>query len=150
MNIVFLVHYFPPLNSTGARRVLAFAKYLHRAGHTIDIISTVKTNKDGILCEDIPSHCSLTEISWVKGKRSVINPSSDKVQSFGTERSKLGNVLVRIKRKLMKYSLREICYPQVHVPSCDGCLFQKTFCRIRKVDILLYDPLVRNNQAIHE
>lgn len=54
MHVAFIVHYFPPLNSTGARRVLAFAKYLHRFGHRISVVTTQKHTYDGYLTEALP------------------------------------------------------------------------------------------------
>src|SRR6202023_1748690 len=62
MKIVFFVHYFPPLNSTGARRVESFVKYLSRWGHEIVIVSTRKTMRDGPLTEQVPPHVRLYEI----------------------------------------------------------------------------------------
>lgn len=102
MNIVFLVHYFPPLNSTGARRILAFAKYLHRKGHLIHVISTPKTKRDGLLSETVPDFCNLVEVSWFKRKSATI---ADKVelQTEVVGRSKIGNILIKVKRKIMKY-----------------------------------------------
>lgn len=62
MKFVFFVHYFPPLNSTGARRVESFAKYLSRSGHEIVIVSTRKSMRDGPLTEQVPPHVRLYEI----------------------------------------------------------------------------------------
>ncbi len=62
MKVVFFVHYFPPLNSTGSRRVESFAKYLARSGHDIVIVSTRKTMRDGPLTEPIPAYVRLYEI----------------------------------------------------------------------------------------
>lgn len=62
MKLVFFVHYFPPLNSTGARRVESFAKYLSRRGHEIVIVSTRKSMRDGPLTEQVPPYVRLYEI----------------------------------------------------------------------------------------
>ncbi|HVW52325.1 MAG TPA: glycosyltransferase [Trinickia sp.] len=62
MKVVFFVHYFPPLNSTGSRRVESFAKYLARDGHEIVVISTRKTRRDGPLTETVPSYVRLYEL----------------------------------------------------------------------------------------
>lgn len=64
MKIVFFVHYFPPLNSTGARRVESLAKFLSRDGHEIVIVSTGKTLRDGPLTEPVPDYIRLFEINW--------------------------------------------------------------------------------------
>lgn len=62
MKVVFFVHYFPPLNSTGSRRVESFAKYLARDGHEVVIVSTSKSTRDGPLTEPVPKHVRLYEI----------------------------------------------------------------------------------------
>ena len=103
MNILFLVHYFPPLNSTGARRILAFSKYLDRSGHSIHIISTVKTKNDGLLSEEVPEYCNLTEVSWFKRKRSSEKNNDEALVSLVGNRSSLGTILVKIKRWMMSY-----------------------------------------------
>ena len=59
MKIVFIAHYFPPLNSSGARRINAFAKYLSKQGHKIIVITTRKTLRDGLLTESIPDYINL-------------------------------------------------------------------------------------------
>lgn len=100
MNIVFLVHYFPPLNSTGARRVLAFSKYLHRLGHRVTVLSTVKTKKDGALSESVPEECELIELAFFKKKTSI--PRS-KNEDAPKKRTLLGRLLTRFKRFMMTY-----------------------------------------------
>jgi glycosyltransferase involved in cell wall biosynthesis len=101
MKIVFLVHYFPPLNSTGARRVLSLCKYLSRVGYKIDVISTKKTNKDGILSEEIPTYCNLIELP---DKTIVSAKSNTQRKVYGkNKRSKLGEILIKLKRYLMNY-----------------------------------------------
>lgn len=62
MKVVFFVHYFPPLNSTGSRRVESFAKYLARDGHEIVVVSTRKTLRDGPLTEEVPPYVRLYEL----------------------------------------------------------------------------------------
>jgi glycosyltransferase involved in cell wall biosynthesis len=64
MKVVFFVHYFPPLNSTGSRRVESFAKYLARDGHDVVVVSTRKTLRDGPLTEPVPAYVRLYEIDW--------------------------------------------------------------------------------------
>lgn len=77
MKIVFFVHYFPPLNSTGARRVESFAKHLSRRGHEIVVVSTKKSVRDGPLTEQVPPYVRLYEIDW-SGR--LLNPGG--VQSY--------------------------------------------------------------------
>ena len=49
--IVFIVHYFPPVNSTGAKRVEALSKYFVREGRDVTVITTRKTGTDGSFTE---------------------------------------------------------------------------------------------------
>jgi glycosyltransferase involved in cell wall biosynthesis len=106
MRIVFLAHYFPPLNSTGARRVNAFAKYLAMAGHDVSIITTKKTSKDGVLSEEVPSYLRMFELNgFGKLTSSICAPLNQSGYLFqGTNRSLIGVLLLKIKRKVMKYA----------------------------------------------
>jgi glycosyltransferase involved in cell wall biosynthesis len=72
MNIVFIAHYFPPLNSTGARRVLAFSKYLSHFGHRVTVVTTRKYSHDGALTEPLPEYCQVIEVGRrARGKKKV-------------------------------------------------------------------------------
>ncbi|MBP5100090.1 glycosyltransferase [Pseudomonas protegens] len=62
MNIVFIVHYFPPVNSAGAKRVEAISKYLAAAGHTVTVITTKKTSADGDFSEPLPEKVKVLEL----------------------------------------------------------------------------------------
>jgi glycosyltransferase involved in cell wall biosynthesis len=62
MKIVFVVHYFPPINSSGIRRVLAITKYLARFGHEVSVITTVKKGFDGPPIEPMPDYCQVVQV----------------------------------------------------------------------------------------
>ncbi len=103
MKIVFLAHYFPPLNSSGARRVQSFANYLSSRGHEVVVISTKKTECDGLLTEAIPDDIQLLELNGF-GR---IGSSSVKISLQGgndmnQNRSTLGKSLLRLKRFVAK------------------------------------------------
>ena len=104
MKLVFLVHYFPPLNSSGARRINAFAKYLAAKGHKITVITTRKTERDGLLTEEAPSYLTLLELDgWGKlaSTDTSANPAAVKQPMVAT-RSQAGQLLLKIKRNVMK------------------------------------------------
>jgi glycosyltransferase involved in cell wall biosynthesis len=104
MKLVFLVHYFPPLNSSGARRVNAFAKYLAAKGHQITVITTRKTGRDGLLTEEVPAYLTLLELgSWGKlfTTEPISNASAANQRTVAT-RSLAGQLLLKIKRSVMK------------------------------------------------
>ena len=61
-HIVLLVHYFPPINSSGAKRMEAMAKYFARAGRTVTVLTSRKTAVDGAFVEAIPEGATVIEI----------------------------------------------------------------------------------------
>lgn len=63
MRFVFIAHYFPPVNSSGAKRVEALSKYLVAAGHEVAVITTSKTASDGAFTEEVPKGVKLIELS---------------------------------------------------------------------------------------
>lgn len=63
LRFVFLVHYFPPINSSGAKRVEAISKFLAQAGHDVTVITTTKRARDGEFTEAIPPGVRLIELS---------------------------------------------------------------------------------------
>ena len=104
LKIVFITHYFPPLNSSGARRINAFAKYLAAKGHQITVITTCKTGRDGLLTEEVPSYLTLLELGgW--GKLARTEPGANTTaanQRTVATRSLAGQLLLKIKRSVMK------------------------------------------------
>lgn len=101
MKVVFITHYFPPLNSSGARRVNSFAKYLSEWGHDVTVVTTKKTFRDGLLTESVPNYLKLMEINNIGqiDHTSVVDKFDSKIET----RSLLGRFLLRIKRFLMKF-----------------------------------------------
>lgn len=61
-NIVFIVHYFPPINSTGGKRVEALSKYFAREGRSVTVITTAKGAGDGPFSEAAPPGVRVLEI----------------------------------------------------------------------------------------
>lgn len=104
MKIVFIAHYFPPLNSSGARRINAFAKYFSEWGHEVTVITTKKTERDGLLTEQVPNYLHLMEINNIGQKSSsVITAQSVPSANRSIEtRSWLGRFLLKTKRTVMK------------------------------------------------
>jgi glycosyltransferase involved in cell wall biosynthesis len=62
MNIVFIVHYFPPINSTGGKRVEALSKYFARMGRHITVLTTCKSTSDGAFTEQPPTGVTVLEL----------------------------------------------------------------------------------------
>lgn len=63
MRIVIIAHYFPPINSSGAKRAESLSKYFTAAGHQVTVITTKKTGADGDFTEAIPSGVTLVELN---------------------------------------------------------------------------------------
>jgi len=105
LKIVFITHYFPPLNSSGARRLNAFAKYLNISGDEITVITTKKSTRDGLLTEPIPNYLRLIEINNIgRVTSSPLFDKSEKLNMFGLgSRSKFGYALQKIKRFIMNW-----------------------------------------------
>ncbi len=62
IRFVFLVHYYPPINSSGAKRVEAISKYLAAAGHHVTVATTQKRSEHGDFTEDVPAGVRLLEL----------------------------------------------------------------------------------------
>lgn len=63
-NIVIIVHYFPPINSSGAKRMEAMSKYFARAGRNVTVISTTKLPGQGEFSEPFPEGVEVIELNW--------------------------------------------------------------------------------------
>lgn len=99
MNIVFIAHYFPPLNSSGARRVLAFSKYLSHFGHRVTVLTTQKRNFDGSLTEPLPDYCKVIELG-----RHLTTPHESEINSELAAKGRpwLADILVEARRRLTR------------------------------------------------
>jgi glycosyltransferase involved in cell wall biosynthesis len=104
LKIVFITHYFPPLNSSGARRINSFAKYLAANGHQITVITTRKTGRDGLLTEEVPPYLWLLELGGAGNLVSTESSANTTAASQRTAatRSPAGNLLLKIKRAVMR------------------------------------------------
>ena len=84
-NIVFIVHYFPPINSTGGKRVEALSKYFARAGRSVTVITTAKTAADGAFTESAPHGVTVLEMDRLGRLASSVAPVGESgVEGSGT------------------------------------------------------------------
>ncbi|TCP75503.1 glycosyltransferase involved in cell wall biosynthesis [Pseudomonas putida] len=88
MNIVFIVHYFPPVNSSGAKRVEAISKYLAADGHDVTVITTRKTASDGGFTEVYPEGVRVLELDHF-GRMCASEESSGAFEPMYTEKPSL-------------------------------------------------------------
>ncbi|MGB3024315.1 glycosyltransferase [Paradevosia shaoguanensis] len=63
-NIVIIAHYFPPINSSGAKRMEAMSKYFAKAGRNVTVISTTKLAGQGEFSEPFPDGVEVIELNW--------------------------------------------------------------------------------------
>lgn len=95
MNITFVVHYFPPQNNSGIRRVLALCKYFHELGHNITVITTPKSGMEGYgVAEPIPNYINYYEC----GKKTNTH---NQIKTATSSHKKVGQYLKAIKHGLM-------------------------------------------------
>jgi glycosyltransferase involved in cell wall biosynthesis len=100
-HIVFLVHYFPPLNSSGAKRVEALSKYFARSGRQVTVITTVKRRSDGDFTEPTPPGVTVHHISPLGRIRTSIEAMQSTVND-GTPMARPG-VGRRVKNVIMRW-----------------------------------------------
>ena len=100
MKIAFIVHYFPPLNSSGARRVLAFSKYLGRFGHQVSVVTTRKHAYDGFLTEALPTGCRVVQLG--SGTAEGADAARDAPSPTAGGRSRLATRVLGVRRALMQ------------------------------------------------
>lgn len=79
-NIVILAHYFPPLNSSGARRMESMAKYFVREGREVSVITTRKIVPSSVFTELVPDGVRVFEIdAFGRCKPSIVTDGGDVV-----------------------------------------------------------------------
>ena len=94
-HIVFIVHYFPPINSTGGKRVEALSKYFARWGRTVSVVTTVKSGADGAFTESAPDGVTVLEMDRLGRLCSSVPPVARRAGPKGatprwTDRLKAG------------------------------------------------------------
>lgn len=62
MRIVLIAHYYPPINSSGAKRAESLSKYFTALGHGVTVITTRKRRSDGEFTEQVPKGVQLVEL----------------------------------------------------------------------------------------
>lgn len=64
MRIVLIAHYYPPINSSGAKRAESLSKYFTALGHEVTVLTTRKSRVDGEFTEPVPKGVRLIELDW--------------------------------------------------------------------------------------
>lgn len=97
MQIVLIAHYYPPINSAGAKRAESLSKYFTSFGHEVTVLTTRKSRADGAFTESVPLGVRLIELNWA-GREA----SSDKmVGDFEPRYSSAPSWMRRLKDRVM-------------------------------------------------
>lgn len=73
MRIVLIAHYYPPINSSGAKRAESLSKYFTAMGHDVTVITTRKRRSDGEFTEHVPKGVQLVELDGVGRERPSVD-----------------------------------------------------------------------------
>lgn len=100
-NIVLLVYYFPPINSSGAKRMEAMAKFFARAGRKVTVVTPTKSAADGEFTESVPEGVALYEIDALGRRRASKAPPAQTVPYRASRRG-------RIMRRIKDFTMRKL------------------------------------------
>lgn len=100
-NIVLFLHYFPPMNASGGKRMEAMSKYFSRAGRNVTVLTTPKSEADGCdLTETMPEGPTIYEINW-RGRLSKSRMPAPNATPYRQTRS--AKLLRRVKDVVMSW-----------------------------------------------
>lgn len=125
MRVVFLAHFFPPMNSTGARRVVAFASNLAACGHDVLVITTTKTAAHAPLTERYPEGVRVLELPRPSELEVGVSRSLSPLTWRQRLRRRLGRWMVAVGGQLVDREIRFVARllrdPRVghELSSCD-------------------------------
>jgi hypothetical protein len=91
-SIVLLVHYYPPINSSGAKRMEALSKYAARWGRRVTVVATRKSSADGVFTESVPDGVDLIEIDALGRVRPSERPVEVDVDARSTSPGLAGRI----------------------------------------------------------
>lgn len=101
-SIVFLVHYFPPLNSAGGKRIEALSKYFVRAGRTVTVLTTAKRAPESAFSERLPEGVVVHALDWL-GRLSRHTTVDGNATALSTSGSGGEGLVRRIKNWVMRW-----------------------------------------------
>jgi glycosyltransferase involved in cell wall biosynthesis len=110
MKVMIVTYAFPPTNVIGAIRVGKLARYLHRAGHDLRVL-TAEIGEDQSLPLEIPSECVIR--TKYRGRRGSLDPLIRWLRRSATQVSGPGEISTTQQRELRK-SRWEILRRQYH------------------------------------
>ncbi|KQW47797.1 hypothetical protein ASC77_15335 [Nocardioides sp. Root1257] len=88
MRVLIVATYFPPVNSTGARRVTAFARNLAARGHDVVVVTPTKRPAHGALTEPLPQGVRILELP----RPTEISPTRTETPAVPSRRGVLGSL----------------------------------------------------------
>jgi glycosyltransferase involved in cell wall biosynthesis len=99
-HIALFAYYFPPLSSSGAKRMEAMAKYFARAGRRVTVITQTKSHRDGLLSELAPPGVTVLELN--KWGRLRPSPAASKDGDVIQRAESAPGLLRRIKNLVLR------------------------------------------------
>jgi hypothetical protein len=95
MKCIVIAHYFPPINSSGAKRFQYTTKYWVQSGVDVTVITTTKSSSDGDFTESVPKGVCLYEFSSLGRLKESFSDGKDFVPRYSDKKS--------IKRKIKDF-----------------------------------------------
>lgn len=87
MQIVLIVYYYPPINSSGGKRAEALSKYFVEFGHKVTVITPSKSRRDGEFSEEIPQGVNLIEMDCLGREHQSVDAGTDYEPMYSGRRS---------------------------------------------------------------
>lgn len=134
LNIVMVAHYYPPINSSGAKRFQFLSKYLAEMGADVTVITTKKRNSDGQFTETIPAGVALFELDSFGRVSQSIDDGKDFVPLYSDKPS----VIRRIKDFTM-WLLGQIPDPRLpfSLSMLYSCFNKELENRLKNCDVII-------------
>ena len=121
MKILLVTEYFPPENAIASLRLYSFAKYFHRAGHDITVLTTLKNKNKN----DLEADCSCFNVIRVAipflSKPSSLDADTvlDSQKKKHNNKSVLKKILFPIKKFYFFFSDKTGCFSLRFPHFCD-------------------------------
>ena len=135
LKVIIIAHYFPPINSTGAKRFQFISKYLAENAVDVTVITTKKSSADGAFTENISDDVAVIELDdFGRVVKSVNKNKNDFIPLFSDKLS--------FKRKIKNFVMN--VFGQLPDPRLP---FSLSFLK-PKLDPTLRDVLINSNIII--
>ncbi|QEZ90031.1 glycosyltransferase, family 4 [Aliarcobacter cibarius] len=87
LKVLIVAHYFPPINSSGAKRFQYISKYFSESDLGVTVFTTKKTSSDGAFTEDIPDGVNVYEFDFIGNLSPSIEGNKEFVPLYSDKKS---------------------------------------------------------------